>query len=188
MIPLEPYLRCYDHDKELYRVWGLVQHCELVSADDETNFHVGVAFIGKHAPESYRNNSMQHYRISGVDGDGMWCVDESKTAFRKRSHLRFWKSINLYLAVIDTKDGSIGGERTVAENISRGGAAVFTTLNVNTGDRVKFISEEYDFSGLAVVCNRETGEDGRTRLHLKFVENRFPVETLMKTDIVAEHA
>lgn len=186
MIPLPPHLRCYDHDKEVYKVWGLVQHCESVTADDPANFHIGVAFIGKHPPRSYRKDSQQHYRISGVGEQGMWRVDEAKTPFKKRSDLRFWKPVELYLALIDTKDGATGGERTVAENVSRSGAAVFTTLNVGIGDRVKFISAEYDFSGLAVVCNRQIGDDGRIRLHLKFVKTVFPVEALMKHDIVVQ--
>lgn len=186
MLPLPAHMRCYDHEKELYRVWGLVQHCESVSADEPGNYHIGVAFIGKHAPESYRENPMQHYRISGVNEEGMWAVAESKTPFKKRSDVRFWRPVDLYLALVDTRDGTRGGERTVAENVSRSGAAVFTTLDVGVGDRVKFISEEYDFSGLAVVCNRQVGDDNRTRLHLRFVETTFPVEIFMKTDVYVE--
>jgi hypothetical protein len=186
MIPLPVYMRCYDHDKEFYRVWGLVQHCEALMAENPSNFHIGVAFIGKHCPGSYKADPMKHYRISGVDDIGMWKVAELKTAFKKRADVRFWKPVELYLALIDTKDGSTGGERTVSENVSRSGAAVLTTMNVGIGDRVKFISAEYDFSGLAVVCNAQPSDDHRTRLHLKFVENTFPVETLMKQGVVVE--
>ena len=186
MIPLPVHMRCYDFDKEFYQVWGLVQHCEPMTASGEgEKFHIGVAFIGKNCPDSYRQNPRQYYRIAGVSEDGMWGVEESKTPFKKRADVRFWKQIDLYLALIDTKDGSSGGERTTAENISRSGAAVFTTMNVNIGDRVKFISEEYDFSGLAVVCNRTT-DDGRAKLHLTFVQNTFPVKTLMKPDVVLQ--
>ena len=186
ILPLPHHMRCYDHDTEHYRVWGLVQYCAPTSVEKGRRFHVGVAFIGKHPPASYKSNSRQHYRISGVDSNGMWTVTESKSRFRKRSDVRFWQPIDLYLALVDTKLGSFGGERTVAENVSRSGAAVFTTLDVNIGDRVKFISAEYDFSGLAVVRNRQTGDDGRTRLHLSFVETTFPVETLMKTSVAVE--
>jgi hypothetical protein len=186
MIPLPPHMRCYDHDKELYRVWGLVQHCESVTADDASTFHIGVAFIGKHPPESHRKNPLQHYRISGVDTNGMWSVEELKSRFQKRSNVRFWTPVDLYLAVVDTKDGAIGGERTTTENVSRSGAAVFTTLDVGIGDRVKFISEELDFSGLAVVCNKQIGDDTRTRLHLTFVESTFPVKKLMKANVIVE--
>jgi hypothetical protein len=114
----------------------------------------------------------------------MWTVAELKTPFRQRADVRFWQQVDLYLALIDTKSGSTGGERTVAENVSRSGAAVFTTLHISVGDRVKFISEKYDFSGLAVVCDVQTGADGKTRIHIKFVENTFPVGTLMSSDVV----
>ncbi len=186
MIPLPVHLRCYDFDRELYRVWGLVQHCEPITTDDPSNFHIGVAFIGKTCPDSYKADPLQHYRIAGVGDDGMWSVAELKTPFKKRADVRFWKPVDLYLALIDTKDGSTGGERTVAENVSRSGAAVLTTLKVGIGDRVKFISEEYDFSGLAVVCNMQPGDDNRTRLHLKFVNATFPVKALMNSDVLVE--
>jgi hypothetical protein len=186
MIPLPVYMRCYDYDKEFYRVWGLVQHCEALTADDPSNFHIGVAFIGKQCPDSYKANPMQHYRISGVDEDGMWKVAELKTSFKKRSEVRFWKTVELYLALIDTKAGATGGERTVSENVSKSGAAVLTTMDVGIGDRVKFISEQYDFSGLAVVCSTQPSDDHRTRLHLKFVESTFPVAMLMKKGVLVE--
>ena len=178
MLPLESHLRSYDHDKEIYRVWGLVQHCHKIAGDEPENYHVGVAFVGKHAPESYRDDPTQSYRISGMGEDGLWNIVESENEFKTRRDVRFFKTIDLYLALVDARKASLGGERTVTENISKSGAAVITSLNLNVGDRVKFISEEYNFSGLSLVCNRQTGEDKRTRLHLKFVENYFPVESL----------
>lgn len=178
MVPLPAHLRCYDHDKEFYRVWGLVQHCQKLAGEDLTGYHIGVAFIGKNPPSSYKDDPKQNYRICGMNEDGLWKVDEAKTTFKTRKHIRYWKSIRLYLGILDSKKDLSGGERTTTENISKSGAAVFTTLDVNIGDRVKFISKEFDFSGLAVVCNRQTGDDGNTRLHLQFVENVFPVDKL----------
>ena len=178
MLPLPAHLRCYDHDKELYRVWGLVQHCYEVPNETGTGYQVGVAFVGKDAPASYKKDPGTSYRISGMDEDGLWKVTETKAAFKQRQHMRYWIAVELYLALVDGKREKVGGERTVTENISRSGAAVITTLDVNVGDRVKFISEKYDYSGLAVVCNRQTGEDDKTRLHLQFVEAMFPVNQL----------
>ena len=185
-IPLPTHMRCYDFEKEFYRVWGLVQHCAPMGADKATRFHIGVAFIGKAAPRSHQGSPGQHYRISGVGDDGLWKVLETKSEFRQRADIRFWTPIDLYLALVDRKDGSLGGERTTAENVSRSGAAVFTTLDVGIGDRVKFICEQFDFSGLAVVCNRQIGDDERTRVHIRFIETVFPVETLMKSDVLVE--
>ena len=178
MVPLAPHLRCYDHNKELYRVLALVQHCQRVIGDDPAGYHVGVAFIGRHAPESYRENPKQNYKICGMSEDGLWKVRETGASFKTRKHMRYRANVDLYLALVDAHRDSLKGEKTNTENISRSGAAIFTTLDVNVGDRVKFICEEYDFSGLAVVCGRQAGNDGRPRLHLHFVENSFPVEKL----------
>lgn len=186
MVPLPPHLRCYDHDKDLYRVWGLVQHCHQLAGEDVTGYHVGVAFIGKNPPRSYNDDPSQSYRICGMNDDGLWKIGEAKTAFKARRHVRFWKSIELYLALINNKKDAVGGERTVTENISKSGAAVYSKLDVSVGDRVKFISKEYDFSGLAVVCNRQVGEDDRVRLHLQFVENMFPIERIELPEAIIE--
>jgi hypothetical protein len=63
---------------------------------------------------------------------------------------------------------------------------VLTTLDLHVGDRVKFISERYDFSGMALVCNRRDGSDGKTRLNLQFVGSAFPVERIMIPNTKAE--
>jgi len=180
MLPLEPHLRCHDHEKELYRVWGLVQHCQPLSGDGGSGFHVGVAFIGKDAPVSYKENPDQPYKICGMNENGLWKVTEAKAQFKVRRHVRYWVNVDPYLALVDGHRDALRGERTLTENISKSGAAVITALDVNIGDRIKFICEKFDFSGLAVVCNRQTGKDGRERLHLQFVENTFPVEKLEK--------
>lgn len=178
MLPLAAHLRCYDHDKELYRVLGLVQHCQQISGDESAGYHVGVAFVGKHAPESYKENPKQNYKICGMNENGLWKITEARAPFRARRHLRFWTNIDLYLALVDSHRDSLAGEKTTTENISKSGAAVYSNLDVGVGDRVKFICEKYDFSGLAVVCNHQLGSDGRQRLNLQFVENSFPVEKL----------
>ena len=180
VLPLEPHLRSYDHEKELYRVWGLVQHCQPLSGEGNVGYHVGVAFIGKDAPKSYKENPEQPYKICGMTEEGLWKIAEAKAQFKVRRHVRYWTNVDPYLALVDGKRDALRGERTVTENVSKSGAAVISNLDVNIGDRVKFICEKYDFSGLAVVCNRQTGKDGRERLHLQFVENTFPVEKVEK--------
>lgn len=179
VIPLEPHLRCYDHQKELYAVYGLVQHCQMISTGDTAGYHVGVAFIGKHAPKSFREDPAQSYRICGMDEDGLWKINEAAKDFKPRKDARFYEAVDHYLAIVDAQKSTIKGERATTENISKSGAAVISSLDVHVGDRVKFISEKYDFSGLAVVCNRKDGKDGRARLHLQFVENTFPVESIV---------
>lgn len=178
MLAMPAHLRCYDFDKELYRIFGLVQFCQKLKDDDREGFYVGVAFTGKNPPASYSENAEQNYRIRGINGDGLWNIEEAKSAYKERRNIRYWQPIILYLAVLDSRLNTIGGERTITENISKSGASVFTTLDIGIGERVKFISEKNDFSGLAVVCNKSKMEDGKVRLNLQFVENLFPVERL----------
>jgi hypothetical protein len=180
LLPLPAHLRCYDHDKDLYRVWGLVQHCTPLKKQD--SFHIGVAFVGKDPPRSYERDPSQTYRVCGMRENGLWKIDEAQTPFKLRKDPRHRKCIQFYLALLDGKRIDIGGEHTSTENISRSGAAVYSTLEISVGDRVKFISEQYDFSGLAVVCNKEVTQDKRTRIHLHFVENAFPIEALARTN------
>lgn len=174
MLPIEAELRYYDQDRELYRVWGLVQHCHRLTSDDP-GFHIGIAFIGKNAPDSYRADPMQSYRICGMNEDGLWKVQEAAKEFKPRKDPRFYAAVDHYLAIVDAQKGALKGERTTTENISKHGASVLTTLDLHVGDRVKFISERYDFSGMAVVCNRRDCTDGKTRLSIQFVGSSFPI-------------
>jgi hypothetical protein len=186
-MPLPAHLRFYDHDKELYRVWGLVQHCHPVEADDDKNYHIGVAFIGKKPPASYDEDPQQTYRICGITRDGLWKVEEARTPFKTRKHARFRKPVDHYLALVDRKQRTVGGERSVTENISKSGAAVFTTLDIGVGERVKFICEKYDYSGLAVVCNRQEAKGSTpARLHLQFIDNAFPIELINLPEAIIE--
>lgn len=117
-----------------------------------------------------------------MNGDGLWKVEPAKSEYKVRRDVRYWQSIECYLALIDKDKQSVKGAKAMTENISKSGAAVFSTLDVNTGDRIKFICEKYDFSGLAVVCNRQAGQDGRMRLHLQFVKSKFPVQNMQLVD------
>lgn len=185
MIPLEKEMRAYDLEKELYRVWGLVQHCHQLKLD-VPGYHVGVAFIGPEAPKSYRNDPMQSYRICGMYENGLWKIKETGKEFKPRKESRYYVEIEHYLALVNGQTASIKGERAKTENISKHGAAVITTLDVNVGDRVKLISEQYDFSGLAVVCNRRETSGNRCLLNLQFVESKFPVEKIKQEVPVPE--
>jgi hypothetical protein len=186
MVPMPAYLRCYDHDEEFYHVWGLIQYCHSATHDDLPAFQVGVAFIGKVPPPSYAANPLQNYRISGMNELGLWSVTEADSRFVQRKELRYWEKVNFYLALIDDRRETIGGERTATENISKSGAAVVTTLELNVGDRIKLINTEFDFSSLAVVCNSRELEDGRYRISLEFVNHTFPVHRLKTTGRVVE--
>lgn len=177
LLPLEADLRSYDRDKELYKVWGLVQHCGKRTTEGGEDYHVGVSFIGKRPPESYYADPTQSYRICGTTAEGLWQIEEARKPFTSRKDVRYWESFDVYLTAAGTGQ-TLVGERSKTENISKHGAAVFSNLDVNIGDRVKFISERFDFSSLAVICDRNLSDDKRQRLHMQFVGGTFPVESL----------
>jgi hypothetical protein len=83
--------------------------------------------------------------------------------------------VEILIEVFD-KDGSLSeSESTVTENISRHGAAVFTTLELSPGRFVKLSSPQYPSAMLAVVRNRHVAADGIVRLHLEFVGSEWPL-------------
>jgi hypothetical protein len=181
ILPLPAELRGYDHDEEFYHVWGLVQHSHQTIMDDRECFYVGIAFVGKHPPASFHEDPSRSYRVSGMNEYGLWTVAPLQGEFKTRTDIRYWEAIPHYLAPVNSENRLIHGARSVTENISRSGASVISKIDANVGDRLKFISEEYDFSGLAVVCDKRIGDDRRGRLHLRFVDDRFPVEKLKVT-------
>jgi hypothetical protein len=172
-------LRCYDLDKSLYRVWGLVQHCSPISHEGFDGYQIGVAFVGKDAPESYHTDPLKTYRISGMNESGFWHIDEAKTPFVARAHYRFAHSVDARIAVIDPygkETETDEGAKTV--NIGEGGTAVYSSLELNTGDCVTFTVEEPKFSCVCIVRNRQTRKGAGSTLHLEFSDADFPVQKI----------
>ncbi|HQU84154.1 MAG TPA: hypothetical protein PKY59_13550 [Pyrinomonadaceae bacterium] len=178
LMPMPKHLRGYDDDKEFYRIWGLVQHCNPISGDEAQGFHVGVAFIGKNAPESYHQAPQQSYMICGMSEDGFWKIKETATPFVTRKHTRYWTSIDVRLEVIDIDGNVVTHDTTKTENLSYSGAAVFSYMDANVGECCRVFADEYEFMAIAVVRNRKLGKDKLPRLHLEFVDEQFPIEKL----------
>jgi len=174
IVKMPKELRCYDHDKNLYRVWGLVQHCSPLNEDSE--HEIGIAFIGKFAPEGYLKDPLKTYRIVGMDEDGFWNVGETKAPFVSRAHYRFPSALPVRVAALDedNEEAQVDTD-AVTENISEGGASIFSRLEVETGDAVKFKCEENGFQSLAVVRNRQMRENDKTTIHLEF-SRLFPIK------------
>lgn len=179
MLKMPKNFRCYDWDKKLYPVWAVVQYCTPITRTGEIGFHIGVAFVGKDAPQSYQEDPKRTYKLVGMAEDGFWNLEESKIPYVYRVHPRFPYSIKVRVAIIDSEGNEIEvDENAVTNDISVGGAAVFSNLEVEVGDCVKFISEDYDFSSISLVRNRQKREGHEMMLHLSFSESKFPVYKL----------
>jgi hypothetical protein len=179
VLPMPPALRAYDVGEELYPIMGLVQYCHELTVENETGFRVGVAFVGKHIPESYHQNSMQHYHISGTAENGLWRITESDKPFLTRMATRFSVPVEATVSLMQKYQREIDRETTVTKNISATGACVPCSLEVSVGERVKFASRDHNFYAIAIVRNLRQRPDEVPSMHLEFVDEKFPVAKVL---------
>ena len=160
-------------------IWGIIQHCTLIGVNNPAGkYHLGVALIGDTPPISYVANPLQNYRLCGVDEKGLWKVEEAGKEFIVRKYPRFIANIEVFLGQIDDRGQMFGGERVITDNISVGGIALFSSLDLSVGDCVKVVAAKYDFSGLAVVRNVTSKNNRKAKVCLEFLSARFPIDKL----------
>jgi hypothetical protein len=175
-MPVEAALRFYDYDKEQYSIWGIVRYCHQTLKTASCVYRIGAAFIGQEPPASYRKNPLTIYQLGEIGENGLWQISQAVQTTPQRRQPRYSIPIEIYLAVYDSEKNMVAQEKTVTENISEGGAAVFSGLELNIGETVKVIKEHGGFSAEAIVRNRRVGQDNLPRLHLEFINTRFPLE------------
>lgn len=181
VLPMPDEFRAYNKDQELYPVLGLVQHCNAVTVDGETVYHVGVGFIGKEMPASFKENPKQNYRFCGMNADGLWLITEAQTSFKARKNARFWKSIEVTISQMKKDKGETVKETAKTKDISSSGISVPCSLDINVGDKVKIASKQFDFYAIAEVRGRKENKDARQppTLHLQFIEDEFPMNKIL---------
>jgi hypothetical protein len=183
-MPMPRQLRCFDHVEQQYRVWALVRNIKPVVKTGSLvpRFEVGVAFVGKRAPASFELDPTKRYDVTPSPADtGLWNLNDVGERLHVKSddprpETRHSVPIDVVVEVFDEKGGITETERTVTENISRRGAAVFTSLNVARGRFIRLTSTQYNIAVVAAVRGRRTGADGIMRLHLEFVDKQWPLE------------
>ena len=178
-LPMPRPLRCFDHVEDQYRVWSLVRNVKVLDPASQKGslVEIGVAFVGKRPPRSFGEDPSRRYEIArSINELGLSTITEESSdsiseisATDKRKETRHSIPTEVLVEVF-APDGSLAqSERTVTENISRQGAAVFTTLDLSSGQFVRLTSQQYQSTLLAVVRNRHVAADGIVRLHLEFV-------------------
>ena len=183
-IPMPRQLRCYDHSDPQYKVWALVRRCiPSRTPDGEMGYSIGVGFVGKNPPVGFIEKPATMYDIIKRDEQGMWLIgaatdasDDKNLGREERRQTRFFIPAMITLEVLNDEGNVKATESTVTENISFGGAAVFTSLDVTPGEFVRVASDRHNVKIISVVRGRRTGPDGLTRLHLEFIDNFFPLE------------
>lgn len=183
-VPMPRQLRCYDYLEPQYRIWGLVRRCIPVgNASVADAYGIGVAFIGKNPPGSFVDNPSKLYDLANREDGGLWQLveaekapDESDLPGDLRRHTRFAIPESLLLEMLDENGDVAASEVSVTENISLGGASVFTSFNVEPGSFLRVRSDRHDLSIISIVRGKRLGDDGIIRLHLEFIDHMFPLE------------
>jgi hypothetical protein len=154
--PLPRNFRRYDLAEQSYRIFALVRNTRVLGSERVA----GVMFIGKVPPKGYDTRPGGRYRLPGDPLTRPAAGGER----RKRERLQLF--VNLRLRRLGLS-GPLE-EQTVTENVCRGGARVFTTLPVSSGETLTVTDLDDKVAAEAVVCNVYTGSDHVTRLNLQF--------------------
>jgi hypothetical protein len=181
-LPMPRQLRCFDHIEDQYRVYALVRfmRAEFPVGATAPGFKLGVAFVGKRPPDSYQLDPKKRYEVFEPEAEGsLWKLLEQPPPVagqieKKESRLNV--PIEVTIELYDDKWNVTAREESVTENISRRGAAVYTTIEAERGRFVRLTSERYQTSAFAVVRAYRTGGDGIPRLHVEFIDQEWPLE------------
>jgi len=176
-MPMPRQLRVFDHAEDQYRIFALVRYVRAQAETDAMKFDVGVAFIGKQPPDSYVTEPWKRYDIANSANQPLnnpasiqpmpW-VDQ-------RSQTRHGIAVDMQLETLDLQGTAAQSELTVTENISTGGATMYTTLEIPVGRFVRLTSEQYSLTVFAVIRSRSTGADGVPRIHVEFIDREWPL-------------
>jgi hypothetical protein len=190
-VPMPRQLRSYDYGEPQYKIWGLVRRCLSIGrAAAVPEYSIGVAFIGKNPPPDYLEHPSMLYDISHreaegggffhlVDADVM--ISDSNLPSDLRKQTRFHIPEPFRLERVDEAGNVLESESTVTENLSLGGAAIFTTLKAQKGDFLRVTSDRFNITILSVVRGFRVGPDNIPRLHVEFIDRFFPLEGIEST-------
>ena len=164
--PLPRNFRRYDLAETSYKTYALVRNTRTT---ENGNHVVGVMFLGRVPPKGFEAKPGGRYRLPSdprTDKAPLPAVPPGE----RRRHERLQLFVNLRLK----RPGNSGvmEEQTVTENVSRGGARVFTTLPVTKGETLTVTDLEDTVAAEAVVRNVFAGPDRVTRLNLQFLDAR----------------
>jgi hypothetical protein len=164
--PLPRNFRRYDIAETSYKSYALVRNSRTT---EEGSHMVGVMFLGRVPPKGFEAKPGGRYRLP-TDPRAAQQPASAAPPGERRRHERLQLFVNLRL-----KRAGVSGvmeEQTVTENVSRGGARVFTTLPLARGESVTVTDLDNAVAAEAVVRNVYVGPDRVTRLNLHFPDVR----------------
>lgn len=159
-LPLPKRFRSYDLSEPSYRVYALVRNVVA----QESVYRVGVMFLGRHPPREYDKERGGLYLMPS---------DPAPSKDRRRAP-RLDIFVNVRLRGVSGAACEGREERTIAENIGKGGARVLSALPVAKGDVLRFEEVDGGFTTRAEVRNLYVGPDNVPRLNLMFLDAEAP--------------
>jgi hypothetical protein len=96
----------------------------------------------------------------------------------RRTQRRVDIFVNFTIQQVDEWGAVLQEELTVADNISKGGARVMTSLDFMKGDTIIVQEAGGGFATRAEIRDVRKGSDGIRRLHLKFLDRQTPERML----------
>jgi hypothetical protein len=168
-LPLPKRLRHYDLVESSYRVWALVRDVTVVPQGQR----VGVMFLGKQPPRGFEQNPSGRYLMP----------QDAPSRDERRQHPRVDVALSLRLRRTDPMAG-LAEERTLTENVGRGGVRVMTGMPVAKGEVLVVEGPNGDTPLKAEIRNLYIGQDGVPRLNLCFLDAELP-SSLMQAAGVA---
>lgn len=161
-LPLPRRFRRYDLSEPRYHVYALVRDVLPVGRTRR----VGVMFLGRNPPKDWEQNKGGRYLLPG---------DPPPKPKERRRFARLDNAyLNLKLQRLDTSGAPVQEERTIAENLGRGGARVMTSMAVSKGEVLMVEEMGGDFRTRAEIRNIYIGQDRIPRLNLQFLDAEAP--------------
>jgi hypothetical protein len=174
-MPLPRPLRSFDHAEEQYRVWSLVRNVRAAAAGDAIRFEVGLAFVGKRPPAGHAEDPEKLYDVDLSAPAGVY-EPRPKARAERSDSTRLGMAVEVEIELLDAEGRVAQSGRTVTENLSRRGAAVYAPFEAERGNFVLLRSAQFGLEVLAAVRACRTDERGVARLHLEFLDREWPLE------------
>ena len=167
-LPLPKRFRRYDLGDASYRIYGLVR-----SVHPDTGLaRVGVMFLGKNPPRGFDRNPGGLFLLP---------TDAPPTPSDRRRAPRLDVYVNMRIRRLVDDGSGRREEQTIAENISRAGARVLTSLGIVKGEVVEVQEVGGSFRARAEVRNAYVGPDHIPRLNLCFIDAEAPARLVQST-------
>lgn len=185
-LPLPKRFRAYDLGEASYHVYALVRS----TTREPAGVRVGLMFLGKQPPRHFEREPAGLYLLpndamparartgatpaAGVPVAAPADATAAEPDLReRRQHTRLDVFVNVRLTRQDGVPGPLE-ERTIAENIGRGGARVISMLKVARGEVLMLTEVDGDFETRVEVRDIFYGPDNVPRLSLQFLDDQAP--------------